>query len=62
MQWSANQAMLQMWSEMDQSVSSGEMMRFFQRHLQAAYDAGRRDAEQEDFVAFDALTGRNRGS
>ena len=40
MPWSAETAMRQMWHEMDKNVSNGEMMRFFERHLQAAYEAG----------------------
>jgi len=41
MPWSADTAMRQMWSELDKGVSNGEMMEFFKRHLQAAFDAGK---------------------
>ncbi len=41
MEWSADAAMRDMWREMNKNVTNGEMMLFFKRHLQAAFDAGR---------------------
>lgn len=39
--WSADEAVRQMWAELDKNVTNGEMMSFYRRHLQAAFDAGR---------------------
>lgn len=39
--WSADEASRQMWAELDKSATNGEMMSFYRRHLQAAFDAGR---------------------
>lgn len=39
MNWSAEDALNGMWSEMDANVTNGEMRAFFKRHLQAAHDA-----------------------
>lgn len=42
MEWSAEAATREMWAEMDTAVSNEQMRRFFQRHLQAAFEAGLR--------------------
>lgn len=39
MNWSAEDALNRMWSEMDANVTNGEMRAFLKRHLQAAHDA-----------------------
>lgn len=44
MPWSADAAMRQMWSELDQNVTNGEMMQFFKRHLEDAYLSGCQDS------------------
>ena len=51
MPWSAEEAVRKLWSEIDTNVTNGEMMRFLRGHLQEAFDAGQRSANQNDHTS-----------
>ncbi len=60
MPWSAEIAMLDMWREMDKNVTNGKMHKFFRRHLQAAYDAGKREQQGETERAMRGIAAHSR--
>lgn len=46
MSWSDEAAVRSLWNAFDRDAPSGDLVRLFQRHLRAAYEAGRRDEHE----------------